>query len=251
MKVLKVLLLMCLVANCFTVTGQSAKDLWLEANQAYADANYLDAIRLFEEVREEGRVSYALYFNLGNAYMQAGDVARAVLNYKRALRLRPANPDIRYNLSLAENKVENKVIEAEGFFLVRWLLGIAISMSPFSWGVCFLSCLWLSIWIFSRYRVPEFLQQRPIFAYVFAALALLCLVFGSWNLNLRHDKSEAVVMQRSEFRIAPDSASAVIRTLHPGESVRLIDRLPGYNKVRLVNYEEGWLSVSAVQRVRN
>ena len=45
-----------------------------------------------------------IYYNLGNSYYKADDIARAILNYERALLLEPGNADIRANLEIARSK---------------------------------------------------------------------------------------------------------------------------------------------------
>lgn len=46
-----------------------------------------------------------IYYNLGNAYYEAGDIGRAVLNYRRAERLVPGFSDLQYNLKQARDRL--------------------------------------------------------------------------------------------------------------------------------------------------
>ena len=46
-------------------------------------------------------------------------MARAILNYERALRLDPSNKDIRFNLDLARSKTIDRVSERVEIFFVR------------------------------------------------------------------------------------------------------------------------------------
>ena len=50
-----------------------------------------------------------IYYNLGNSYYKMNNIAKAVLNYERALLLNPGNNDIRFNLELARSKTVDKV----------------------------------------------------------------------------------------------------------------------------------------------
>ncbi|MBC9890363.1 MAG: tetratricopeptide repeat protein, partial [Opitutae bacterium] len=83
------------------VTAQS-NDL-LEAfqagNAAYAEEQYLEAVKAYEKAMDHSRESsLALLFNLGNAYYQLQDFPSALLAYERALTLDPGNPDVAANL---------------------------------------------------------------------------------------------------------------------------------------------------------
>jgi tetratricopeptide (TPR) repeat protein len=89
-----------------------------------ANANYLKAIELvsddaadaqerFEEAArkyqllvDSGIHNSELYFNLGNAYLQSGELGRAIANYERARRLDPRNQQLLANLKSADAKVQ-------------------------------------------------------------------------------------------------------------------------------------------------
>ena len=75
-----------------------------EADSAYFKGNYADAIALYEGILKRGKKSSELYYNLGNSYYKSKDMAKAILNYERALLLNPGDGDIKFNLKLAQNK---------------------------------------------------------------------------------------------------------------------------------------------------
>ena len=58
------------------------------ANAAYADGRYEEAAAGYEALLAEGE-NATLYYNLGNARFKQGELAQAILNYERALRLKP------------------------------------------------------------------------------------------------------------------------------------------------------------------
>ena len=68
------------------------------ANQLYTAGHYAEAIQLYEGQVARGVQDSALFFNLGNAYFQQGDLGRAVLNLERAAQLNPRDADIQINL---------------------------------------------------------------------------------------------------------------------------------------------------------
>jgi len=57
-----------------------------EADQAFIDERYTDAILLYEEILSQEYVSAEIHYNLGNAYFKAGQIAPSILNYERALK---------------------------------------------------------------------------------------------------------------------------------------------------------------------
>src|SRR5438034_268991 len=76
-----------------------------QANQLYEEGKFAEAATAYAKMLRPGQASPALYFNLGNALFKAGQVGRAVLNYRLAERLAPRDPDIRANLKFARSSV--------------------------------------------------------------------------------------------------------------------------------------------------
>ncbi len=64
------------------------------ANRAFGAGKYAEAISGYEKITKENGYSAAVLFNLGNAYYHNNQFGRAILNYERALRLSPRDPDI-------------------------------------------------------------------------------------------------------------------------------------------------------------
>ena len=87
-----------LVAGDASAQESSATGLMAKANERYERGGYAEATQQYEALIDRGYSDAALYFNLGNAYLESGDLGRAILNYLRARRLSPRDTDIRDNL---------------------------------------------------------------------------------------------------------------------------------------------------------
>ncbi len=70
-----------------------------------AQPHFRNAAGYFEELRQHGVYNPALYRNLGNAYLLADDLPRAILSYRRGLLLAPNDPDLRDSLAEARERV--------------------------------------------------------------------------------------------------------------------------------------------------
>ena len=66
-------------------------ELWDMANTAYINGNFHSAAEVYEEILSRGVSSVKLYYNLANAYFKEDRIGKAILYYKRALRLAPGN----------------------------------------------------------------------------------------------------------------------------------------------------------------
>jgi tetratricopeptide (TPR) repeat protein len=84
-----------------------------ERGQRGAEAFRRAAAR-FEELRERGVENAELLGNLGNAYLLAGDLPRAVLAYRQALRLSPGDRGLRDRLAFAREQVESGDVSGVG-----------------------------------------------------------------------------------------------------------------------------------------
>ncbi len=94
----------------------AAKEQLKQANEAFTANNYQKAAELYEAVVSSEFESAALYYNLGNAYYQQQQTAKALLNYERALRLQPHNKNIQNNLQLAKARITQPVDELPEIF---------------------------------------------------------------------------------------------------------------------------------------
>ena len=98
----RILLLLCCLTLLFASTIQAADNsfdnLFEQANIAYTRADYQQAINHNLTIAGKDGVSAPLLYNLANSYAATDQVGRAVLNYKRALRLSPGDADIQANL---------------------------------------------------------------------------------------------------------------------------------------------------------
>src|SRR5688500_8608937 len=88
-----------LITEMISAQSDSA-ELLLQADTAYMTGDYETSQSLYETIIQAGFRDFRVYFNLGNAYYQSGDLGRALLNYRRAQEISPRDTDLRNNLVL-------------------------------------------------------------------------------------------------------------------------------------------------------
>ena len=104
-----------------------------EGDSAYIKEDYTAAIQIYEALLKNGEAA-EVYYNLGNSYYKIGEIAKAVLNYERALLLQPGNSDIRANLEVARAKTIDKVEAIPEVFFVSWIKSLINIMSVDAWA---------------------------------------------------------------------------------------------------------------------
>ena len=95
-----------------------AQDAFDAANAAYADGRYEEAATMYQSLLDE-QPDATLYYNLGNARFKQGELAQAILNYERALRLKPNYKDAQYNLAFAQSRITDNIVEQDFFQIGR------------------------------------------------------------------------------------------------------------------------------------
>ena len=135
-------------------------ELWDMANTAYINGNFHSAAEVYEEILSRGVSSVKLYYNLANAYFKEDRIGKAILYYKRALRLAPGNDDIRHNLSVAEARTKDNIEDIPEFFFVTWMREARHTMSCTAWSVLSLVLLACALALFLVYLLAQRLSLR-------------------------------------------------------------------------------------------
>ena len=243
------------VAGSAVAQSPSAAELMADANKRYNRGEYAEAAQQYESLIAGGFSDAALYYNLGNAYFQMDDLARAILNYTRAERLSPRDPDIRANLALARSHtVDNLQVEGDSFVASlsklahRWAtpgeMGATVLLL---WIVGGLALSALFVIIRSR-RLAALLRAVAICALLSALLALP--IWLSMLYDNPYSNTGVVTMEVVEIVSGPGSQYATEFTLHSGAQVRLVDFRQGWVMVTLPGGElRGWAPSHAVEQV--
>ncbi|MCB0570031.1 MAG: tetratricopeptide repeat protein, partial [Phaeodactylibacter sp.] len=90
-----------------------------EANQAFLDKNFEEAIGLYESILQDGYYAPGLYYNLGNAYFRVGKLGKAILHYERALKWSPDDEQVLQNLEIARSQLKDDLLVVPESGLVR------------------------------------------------------------------------------------------------------------------------------------
>ncbi len=126
----------------------------LPTQPATARRLFRSAAQRFESIAATGIHNGKLAFNLGNCYLQAGDIGRAILNYRRAQRLIPRDPLLADNLAEARSRCLTSIESSRSDRVMRNLffwhydtsfgerLFAMMATSALFWGLLILRCFW-------------------------------------------------------------------------------------------------------------
>ena len=232
----------------------SPAEVMAAANQRFERGEFAEAAQQYEALVGLGYNDASVHYNLGNAYLESGDLGRAVLNYLRAEELSPRDPDIIANLDLARSRTVDQ-LQAEGDSLVAsvadfgrfWATATEFALaSLFLWAVMGLSVSVLILRPAIRRRA--ILSGGAVIAFV-AMLVPLVLLLSMLYSN-PYENTGVVTARTVEVLSGPGPQYGEEFALHSGAQVRLVDSRHGWLQVALPGGElEGWLPSHAIEAV--
>lgn len=234
--------------------SQSLDTLWDAANTAYINADYQAAIATYDSILATGNVSYKVYYNLGNAYFKEGKIGPSILNYNRALRLAPSNPDIEYNLRVANSYVKDKIEHVPEFFLKTWMRSLRMSLSSNAWATMSLILLTVMLACVLLYLLATKLALRKTGFYS-AIVLLLLFIFSVVSASvgrreLTHAKEAIVMSTAAPVKSSPDNGSKDLFVLHEGTKVRVLNALDEWQEISIADGNKGWIKKSAIELIQ-
>lgn len=207
-------------------------------------ARFKQASSQFEALAQDAPDVVEFYVNAGNAALGAVDYGRAVLNYRRALRIEPANAQARSNLASIQamqgEPVQNDTkILSSAFFLNETVSRdgrLMIAAICFAFGVLLL--------------IPWRGRQSRTAAY-FAILPFILWIWAILSVVLDAPREHAVVMTETFLKTAdnPGASNVSSTPLEPGYSVKIVDAREHWVQVQLVNAQQGWIPESTIERI--
>ncbi len=228
--------------------------LWKAGVDAYSAGQWAQAASDWTDLSATGLRSKELYYNLGNAWFKAGEIAPAILNYERALRLDPSDSDVRYNLEFARAQTQDRIDEVPEFILKTWTRKLSYLLSSNAWAGLSLFLLALTLALILLFLLGPTVNARR--AGFFTGIVALLLTLMCWGFARslksaaeRHD--DAIVMRPvSSVTSSPSSdAAKSLFILHEGTKVKVLDEVSGFTDIELADGRRGWIATSDIERI--
>ncbi|MCP4294642.1 MAG: hypothetical protein GY786_03455 [Proteobacteria bacterium] len=203
-------------------------------------------------VKDQENENGYIYYNIGNAYFEAGDKGNAMLYYRRAERFIPGYKDLQYNLGRVREELELlkpgrnwwSDLQQSLFFFhylidydTRGLLFLTLFAS--FWLVLMVSVFYKNIFILGL--------QGTLF------ISFLCLGFsyGLSNYHLQTKLSGVITEQSTTARKGPGRSYQPFfnQDLPGGTEFEIIGDQGDWWKVKLNSEEEVWIDSLSSQRI--
>ncbi len=242
------ILLVSLIGSTFAQT-----DLIKKANDLYSKGEYSAASELYEQVLKTDQEAPELYYNLANSYYKMNETGRSILNYERALRIKPAYKAARVNLEMAQQKVVDNVVQVPSFFLMRWMDYLMKLLSSNQWFVISLVTLIIAIAGFMVFIFGYTVSSRKTSFYmavIFLSFTIVSMFFSGLRKSQLMKHNEAIIMVGSvSVKSSPDKSGTDLFQLHEGTKVKVKSELNDWTEIVLGNGSIGWMEDDNIEKI--
>lgn len=238
-------------ASAFSAAKQIVNATKAEGDSAYIKNDFASAIQIYESLLQQGEAP-EIYYNLGNCYYKTDDIARAILNYERALLLSPGNTDIRANLEIARSKTIDKVTPVPEIFFITWIKSLVNSQSSDAWartGIVSFLLLLVSLAIFFFTQHIKWKKIGFSAAILFLIVTVLSNLFASRQKSYLTNRNDAIILSPSvTVRSTPSESGTSLFVLHEGRKVEIKDNsMREWKEIRLEDGKVGWVPSSSIE----
>jgi tetratricopeptide (TPR) repeat protein len=233
--------------SAFAADVPVAEELYFEANRAYKEDRYQEAIDGYRRLIDKGYANGHLYYNLGNACFRAGQLGRAILNYKRARLLIPRDADLNFNLRYALDQTQDAIAADQNFLRQAFFWLDDIALRELLWGFAVLNLLFWGILVLRIMVRPEWSY------YVFIVLLIFWLVGGvslgmKWH-QLNTDFRAVILAKEVDVLAGPDANDTVLFKLHEGTTIHRERVEDGWSLIGLSEDKRGWVKSNTIEAI--
>ncbi len=223
------------------------------AEELYKSGEYEEALASYTSILDGGESSSALYYNIGNCYYRLGETTQAIIFYERAKRLAPGDAAINYNLEMARRETVDKIEELPSIFFVRWYREFVNGISVDRWAyisvaLFILFLVMAALFLFSR--VASIKRVGFFVGLIAILLTIWSIVIAHSRYNAECNEVQAIVITPSvTVKGSPDNSGTDLFLIHEGLKVDVVSTLGDWCNIRLVDGNEGWISLSDIEKI--
>ncbi len=246
------LCLMAVMSGCAMAESQpDITSLFALANEAFAAGDYARAISLYTSALETGVEDASIFSNLAAAYYRSGDLAGALLNYRRAEQYSPRDPDLVHNLALVRGSRQAVVGDETGFF--EGLAAFCIRLVTLDEQVILTWMIWMGWfglatgWLLANERSRRAI--RP-FLFVLSGLLLVALL-ALGNRWLLGQYRPEVIVRDTDLAVYSGPGDQYLRLFRLTAAVegRVMQHERGWIRLRLPDGRQGWVEAAGVEAI--
>ena len=244
-----VALLLMFSAQAHAQSNDASAEVLMQASRAYKEGRYAEAADYYEQISSSGTGSGRLFYNLGNAYMRAGKLGSALLNYRRAELRMPRNDNLRSNIQYTLAQTRDS-IECRGY--AETLRDICFWYTRMSavetiWTTIVLNgVFWLLLFV-------RFFYRREGLTIVLILVFFVTAVFGATaavkQYSIAYTPGGVVIMPQISVRSGTGLNDTVLFNLHEGAEFIWEEERDSCVQISLCDGKKGWVQAASIAKV--
>lgn len=234
-----------------------------EADEAYRERNYSQALASYLLLADERGVSSELYYNIANCYYRLGQTGKAVLYYEKSLKLDPTNSDARQNLEFVKTTIQGAP-ESTRSLMGDTYESISRRLTADGWAWTAIAEFGLLLLLVAIY----FISSRPglrkisffsgmVLLLVFALTVVITMQSASRTIGSRYAVVTAQVSKMSSSPDKKDKSETTYVMVPSGVKVEITDSLltpkdevsSKWYKVKLNDSSQAWAPAADVEKI--
>lgn len=249
-KIIVLTLILLLAISNLATASNNYNSLFFKGNDFYQQGQYQKAITSYQKILEKGYANGQLYYNLANAYYRQGEEGLALVNYLRARRYIPSDPDLRSNLDyLMQNTQLDQTSDDWYRGFIYWLTG-KITSRGLAWLSSILLTIIVILVLLRLYILKEISLQLPL-----AGLLLLFIISSLLTgivVHRMHGNEIAIVVQKEAIsRFEPSEQGEAHYHLPIGAAVEIKEVNDGWAQIRRDDGKRGWIKKDLIEKLNH
>jgi hypothetical protein len=249
---LKTIIVLTLVF-VLTTSFAAPSEQFNSANAFYAEGKYQEAIEEYQSLLTEENSSTDIYYNLGNCYYKTDDIPNAILNYEKALKLKPDHVDALFNLKMANKRTIDKIDRLPELFIGNSWKTLVTSKTVDNWASYAIGLLFLSLLFFASYLLMQqiLIKKAGFYAgFFFFVLSMFTLIMASQHHSILEQSTEAIIFApTTTIQSEPNNNAEKLFTLHEGTKVTVLETNTEWSKITLPNGNVGWIQSEEMKNI--
>lgn len=224
-----------------------------EAIEEYQNKNYESALEKFTQIESQGVIDANLFYNIANCWFRQENLGKAILYYKKALRVNPrhslAEKNLDFTLTLTRDKIETPDPGALQKMIKTLYHSFTINSLAITGLILFAILVFLLVIMQTVYRFRD--KSLPVF-FIFLVLIMLTatIITATMKFNAYHDDNNAVILAPTAVGFSgPGSEYTRVFTVHEGMTCRIEDKNDNWVLIKLPNGIGGWIESNLLEKV--
>lgn len=233
--------------------SQIVKNTNSQAISAYHEKNYDVALNKFLEIENDGIINSNLFYNIANCYFRQSQLGKAVLYYKKALKVDPSHQQAANNLKFIQSIIKDKIEQEDSGALIKLIKSLYnsfdLNATALFTAILFFILILLLIFMHTLYAHRD--KSLPLFLTILVIIMLIAAISVSLlKYNKFHSTSEAVITAQTAIGYSgPGVEYTRVFTIHEGMVCQIEDMNDQWTLIKLPNGIGGWINNSLLEIV--